>query len=406
MRRLFERLIKRCSVTKHKKLVEDPSNGSDPILEGVTFYVKYLGSCIVDKASGEETTSEAVKTIVTMAKKLDRKLHRVALTISLRGIKMVDCVTSDLHLDFSIYRISYCSADATYDHVFTFIATNRNDTMECHAYLCPKRKMAQSATLTIAQAFNLAFEYWQSAKERRKRKERKMESRRGDECSCDRRGKRDNKVIHARENSCEKVPKSSADVEGCTPKNIEEKMPDTSPSSGYNSSMTDSQEADGEDLKAVEDGEMLLIDLSSPKEEKTSTWNDVSIVDTDNQKWEVFEEDQDEKMDLSFTELAQRNSPLPILRRLPPNAASLQFGSFICTDSLSSSPAASPLHGSGLTNSHLCTPVGSPASRNILTPIQIRRHRSRQKSPLVTQRSVPIQSFPQAKVSNSHDHYH
>lgn len=187
--------------------------------------------------------------------------------------------------------------------------------------------------------------------------------------------------------------------------------------------MTDSQEADGEDLKAVEDGEMLLIDLSSPKEEKTSTWNDVSIVDTDNQKWEVFEEDQDEKMDLSFTEygfiqfegcikfcfcfrLAQRNSPLPILRRLPPNAASLQFGSFICTDSLSSSPAASPLHGSGLTNSHLCTPVGPPASRNILTPIQIRRHRSRQKSPLVTQRSVPIESFSPAKVSNSHDHYH
>ena len=145
----------------------------------------------------------------------------------------------------SAHRISNCSADANYDHVFTFIATNRNETMECDAYLCPKRKMvkyylflyiiysnqqlqAQSATLTIAQAFNLAFEYWQSAKERRRRKERKVESRRGDECSCDRRGKRDNKVIHARENSCEKVPKTSVDVEGCTPKNIEEKMPDIS----------------------------------------------------------------------------------------------------------------------------------------------------------------------------------
>ena len=39
---------------------------SDPILEGVTFYVKYLGSCIVDRASGEETTSQAVKTIINM----------------------------------------------------------------------------------------------------------------------------------------------------------------------------------------------------------------------------------------------------------------------------------------------------------------------------------------------------
>ena len=45
----------------------------------------------------------------------------------------------------------------------------------------------QSATLPIAQAFNLAFEYLKSAKERR----------RGDVCSSERTGKRDNKVIHA-----------------------------------------------------------------------------------------------------------------------------------------------------------------------------------------------------------------
>ena len=38
------------------------------------------------------------------AKKLDRKLERVALTISLQGIRMVDCNTGDTHLEFSIYR--------------------------------------------------------------------------------------------------------------------------------------------------------------------------------------------------------------------------------------------------------------------------------------------------------------
>lgn len=58
-------------------------------------------------------------------------------------------------------RISYCSADATHDHVFAFIATNLNETMECHAFLCPKRKMAQTVTLTVAQAFNTAYEAWQ-----------------------------------------------------------------------------------------------------------------------------------------------------------------------------------------------------------------------------------------------------
>ena len=65
------------------------------------------------------------------------------------------------NLCFSKFRISYCSADATHDHVFAFIATNMNETMECHAFLCPKRKMAQTVTLTVARAFNTAYEAWQ-----------------------------------------------------------------------------------------------------------------------------------------------------------------------------------------------------------------------------------------------------
>ena len=72
---------------------------------------------------------------------------------------------------------------------------------------------------------------------------------------------------------------------------------DTSPSSGYNSSMTDSQDADDDDLKNA-GGEVLLIDLRSPKEESTSTWNDVTIVDTDSNE-ECCEE---KNMDQSFTE--------------------------------------------------------------------------------------------------------
>ena len=43
--------------------------------------------------------------------------------------------SSEIRISF---RISYCSADATFDHVFAFIATNRDNTMECHAFLCPK----------------------------------------------------------------------------------------------------------------------------------------------------------------------------------------------------------------------------------------------------------------------------
>lgn len=127
------------------------------------FTLKYLGSTLVETPSSEEVTAEAIKTVITMAKASGKKLQRVSLGVSLRGIRMTDLATEEDQLQVSIYRISYCSADATHDHVFAFIATNLNETMECHAFLCPKRKMAQTVTLTVAQAFNTAYEAWQSS---------------------------------------------------------------------------------------------------------------------------------------------------------------------------------------------------------------------------------------------------
>ena len=40
----------------------------EPVIEGVPFYVKYLGSSLVQKASGEEATADAIKTIVAMVR--------------------------------------------------------------------------------------------------------------------------------------------------------------------------------------------------------------------------------------------------------------------------------------------------------------------------------------------------
>uniref|UniRef100_A0A8C4SVM2 Low density lipoprotein receptor adaptor protein 1a n=1 Tax=Erpetoichthys calabaricus TaxID=27687 RepID=A0A8C4SVM2_ERPCA len=53
-------------------------------------------------------------------------------------------------------RISYCTADKMHDKVFAYIAQSQhNETLECHAFL------AQAVTLTVAQAFRVAFEFWQ-----------------------------------------------------------------------------------------------------------------------------------------------------------------------------------------------------------------------------------------------------
>ena len=65
---------------------------------------RYLGSTLVDQPTGEESTSSAIKTISTMVKKQERKLERVSLTISLRGIKMETVAVGTANLDFSIYR--------------------------------------------------------------------------------------------------------------------------------------------------------------------------------------------------------------------------------------------------------------------------------------------------------------
>lgn len=59
-------------------------------------------------------------------------------------------VTDDM---FTGFRISYCSADATHDRVFAFIATNSNETMECHAFLCPKRKMVSENKLSYIKGY-------------------------------------------------------------------------------------------------------------------------------------------------------------------------------------------------------------------------------------------------------------
>lgn len=153
---------------KHKKLSEEWSTtpgAKEPVQEGVTFYLKYLGSTFVENAKGEASTAEAIKKVVALAKAGGKKLKRVAVCISPNGIQTREMPSEELHLDVTIYRISYCSADATYERVVAFIATNKNELMECHAFLCSKRRVAQAVALTISQAFNLAFELWKKSRQ-------------------------------------------------------------------------------------------------------------------------------------------------------------------------------------------------------------------------------------------------
>lgn len=123
-----------------------------------SFTLKYLGSTIV---TNTVTTTTAVDTILNMAKISKRKSMEVTLGVTANGIVVTDCKTGSIILDASVYRISNCSTDPVRSSIFTFFATNKFDVTECHAFRCPKQKVAQTVTLTVAHSFRTAFETWQ-----------------------------------------------------------------------------------------------------------------------------------------------------------------------------------------------------------------------------------------------------
>ncbi|XP_051844173.1 low density lipoprotein receptor adapter protein 1 isoform X1 [Antechinus flavipes] len=158
---------------RHRKLPENWTDTRETLLEGMLFNLKYLGMTLVEQPKGEELSAAAVKRIVATAKASGKKLRKVTLQVSPRGIILHDSGTNELIENVSIYRISYCTADKMHDKVFAYIAQNQqSESLECHAFLCSKRKMAQAVTLTVAQAFKVAFELWQVSKEEKEKREK------------------------------------------------------------------------------------------------------------------------------------------------------------------------------------------------------------------------------------------
>ncbi|XP_041832393.1 low density lipoprotein receptor adapter protein 1 isoform X2 [Melanotaenia boesemani] len=164
--------------SKHEKLPENWTDTKETLLEGMMFNVKYLGMTMVGQPKGEDMASAAIRRIVAMARAGAKKFRKVTLTVSPKGIIITDTETADLIENVSIYRISYCTADKTQDKVFAYVSQSQfNETLECHAFLCQKRKIAQAVTLTVAQAFKIALDLWEIAQEDKSKKARTCCSR-------------------------------------------------------------------------------------------------------------------------------------------------------------------------------------------------------------------------------------
>uniref|UniRef100_A0ABB0MVB7 Low density lipoprotein receptor adapter protein 1 n=1 Tax=Homo sapiens TaxID=9606 RepID=A0ABB0MVB7_HUMAN len=129
---------------RHRKLPENWTDTRETLLEGMLFSLKYLGMTLVEQPKGEELSAAAIKRIVATAKASGKKLQKVTLKVSPRGIILTDNLTNQLIENVSIYRISYCTADKMHDKVFAYIAQSQhNQSLECHAFLCTKRKMME-----------------------------------------------------------------------------------------------------------------------------------------------------------------------------------------------------------------------------------------------------------------------
>uniref|UniRef100_A0A8C9ER27 Low density lipoprotein receptor adaptor protein 1 n=1 Tax=Pavo cristatus TaxID=9049 RepID=A0A8C9ER27_PAVCR len=144
-------LLRSPSVTKppwaggrHQKLPENWTDTRETLLEGVLFSLKYLGMTLVEQPKGEELSAAAVKRIVATAKASGKKLQKVTLKVSPRGIVLNDSGTNELIENVSIYR-----------------CVMGHPALSPPLCLCP----AQAVTLTVAQAFKIAFEFWQASKE-------------------------------------------------------------------------------------------------------------------------------------------------------------------------------------------------------------------------------------------------
>ncbi|XP_013109812.1 low density lipoprotein receptor adapter protein 1-B [Stomoxys calcitrans] len=147
-------------------LEADDEEDNKPIFQ--SFDIKYLGCTPIENKRSEKITSEAIKTVIANAKAGGRKIKtqkRVKVNISEEGIEVLDHATDDTLMRFSIYKISYCSVDASHDHAFSFVGSEPDplsdkEKMSCHVFLCPKRKIAHEITLLVARCFENAYQHW------------------------------------------------------------------------------------------------------------------------------------------------------------------------------------------------------------------------------------------------------
>ncbi|XP_059058847.1 PTB domain-containing adapter protein ced-6 isoform X2 [Achroia grisella] len=148
----------------------------DALVKGhVAYLVKFLGCTQVDQPKGIEVVKDAIKKLqfTQQLKKSETKdaakCKKVEITISVDGVAIQEPRSNNIMYQFPLHRISYCADDKGAKKYFSFIAkggstvngVNGHDNTpnlekhECFVFI--STKLASEITLTIGQAFDLAY---------------------------------------------------------------------------------------------------------------------------------------------------------------------------------------------------------------------------------------------------------
>ncbi|XP_016968004.1 PTB domain-containing adapter protein ced-6 [Drosophila biarmipes] len=167
----------------------------EQLISGHAVYlVKFFGNLSVDQPKGIEVVKEAIRKLqfAQQMKKAEtgtqEKFKKLEITISIKGVAIQEPRTHKILHQFPLYNISYCADEKGVKKFFSFIAksvktrdgsdpatnghANGNgdgsakaeETHECFVFI--SNKLASDITLTIGQAFDLAYRKYMDSTEK------------------------------------------------------------------------------------------------------------------------------------------------------------------------------------------------------------------------------------------------
>ncbi|XP_064868691.1 PTB domain-containing engulfment adapter protein 1 isoform X3 [Oncorhynchus nerka] len=125
----------------------------------IPYNAKFLGNTEVEQPKGTEIVKDAVRKLKFqrhIKKSEGQKTPKVELQISIYGVKILDPKTKDVQYNCQLHRISFCADDKTDKRIFTFICKDSESNKHL-CYVFDSEKCAEEITLTIGQAFDLAY---------------------------------------------------------------------------------------------------------------------------------------------------------------------------------------------------------------------------------------------------------